>query len=64
MNLAKARKRFTHISILIAREGADSTIGGRIDVAVILAVLLYILETWVWTSSMSNTIRGFYHRAC
>ena len=64
MNLAKARKRFARISNLIAREGADSAIGGRIYVAAVLAVLLYGSETWMWTSSMLNTIRGFYHRAC
>ena len=70
MNLAKAQKRFTCISNLIAREGTDSAIGGRIYVAKVLAVLLLLLlllygsETWVWTSSMLNTIQGFHHRAC
>ena len=64
MNLTKARKRFARISTLIAREGADSAIGGRIYVAAVLAVLLYGSETWVWTSSMLNSIRGFHHRAC
>ena len=64
MNLAKARKRFARISTLIAREGADSAIGGRIYVAAVLAVLLYGSETWVWTSRMLNSIRGFHHRAC
>ena len=64
MNLAKARKRFARISTLIAREGADSAIGGRIYVAAVLAVLLYGSETWVWTSSMLNSIRSFHHRAC
>ena len=64
MNLAKARKRFARISTLIAREGADSAIGGRIYVAAVLAVLLYGSETWVWTSRMLDSIRGFHHRAC
>ena len=64
MNLAKALKRFARISNLIAREGADSASGGRIYITVVLAVLLYGLETWVWTSSMLNSIRGFHHRAC
>ena len=49
MNLAKVRKRFTRITNLIAREGADLAIGGRIYVAEVLTVLLYGLETWVWT---------------
>ena len=64
MNLVKARKRLAGIANLIAREGADSAIGGRIYVAMVLAVLLYGSETWVWTSSMLNNIRGFHHRAC
>ena len=29
MNLAKARKRLSRISVLIAREGADPVIGGK-----------------------------------
>ena len=64
MNLAKERKRFARISNLIAREGVDSAVGGRIYVAAVLAVLLYCSKTWVWTSSMVNTIRGFHYRAC
>ena len=64
MNLTKAQKRLAQISNLIAREGADSVVGGRIYVAAVLAVLLYGSESWVWTSSMLNTIRGFHHCAC
>ena len=57
-------KALARIFNLIAREGADSAIGGRIYVAAVLAVLLYGLETLVWTSSMLNSIRGFHHCAC
>ena len=64
MNLVKGQKRFACISNLIAIEGADSVVGGRIYVAAVLAVLLYGSESWVWTSSMLNTIRGFHHCAC
>ena len=64
MNLSKASKHFSHISNLIAREGADSVVGGRIYVAAVLAVLLYGSESWVWTSSMLLSIRGFHHRCC
>ena len=42
----------------------SSSIGGRIYVVVVLAVLLYGLKSWVLTSSMLNTIRGFHHYAC
>ena len=64
MNLSKARKRLSRISNLIARKGVDPVTGGKIYVAAVLAVILYGLETWVWTFSILNTIRGFYHRAC
>ena len=64
MNLSKARKHLSRLYNLIAREGADLVVGGMIYVAAILAVLLYGLESWMWTSSMLNTIQGFHHRAC
>ena len=64
MNLLNARKRFSRISSLIAREEADVVVGGRIYVAAVLAVMLYGSESWVWTNSMLNTICGFHHRCC
>ena len=63
MNLAKAQKRLSQISNLIVREGVDPAIGGNIYVAVVLAVLLYGSETWVWNSSMLHTLI-FYHHTC
>ena len=64
MNLSKARRRFSCLSNLIAREGADAVVGGKIYISAVLAVLLYGSESWVWSSSMLNTIRGFHHRVC
>ena len=64
MNFLKARKHLSQISYLITREGADPAIDGRIYVVIVLAVLSYGLETWVWTSSMLNTIRVHHHRSC
>ena len=43
INLAKVQKRLARICHFIARERADSAIGGRIYVASVLAVLLYSL---------------------
>ena len=63
MNLSKAQTRLSQISNLIAREGADPVIGGKIYVSVIIVVLIYGAETWGWTSSMLKTICGFYHCA-
>ena len=62
MNLNKARKRLHRLFCLIAREGADLVVGGKIYVAAVLAVMLYGLEYLVWTNSMLNTICGFHHR--
>ena len=45
MNLLKARKPHSRISNLIAREGADPAIGGKIYDVVVLVVLLYGSET-------------------
>ena len=52
------------LSNLILRDGVDPAIRGKINVVAFLAVLLYNSETWVWTSSMLNIIRGFHHRTC
>ena len=64
MNISKVRKPLSWLSNLIARVGADPVIGEKIYVTAILAVLLYSSESWVWTLSMLNTIRGFHHCAC
>ena len=48
---------------LIVRKGADPVIGGTIFVVVVISVLLYRSETWVWNLSMLNSIRGFCHLA-
>ena len=64
MNISKTRERFSRLSNLIVREGADVVVGGRIYVAVVLAVLLYSSKSWVWTSSMFNSIHGFHYQAC
>ena len=60
MNLANSRKRLSRISNLIIRDGSDASIGGKIYVAAVLAVLLYGLKILVRTYSMLNTIYGFY----
>ena len=54
LNLSKARKRLTRISRLLTRDGASPVVGGKFYVAAILSVLLYRLETWVWSLRMLN----------
>lgn len=61
MNLSKVRRHFSFLSYLIAREEADTVGGGRIYVTTVYVGLMYGLKSWVWTSSMLNTICGFDH---
>ena len=63
MNIVKAQKCLSRMSVFIAKEGAYPAIGGKVYVAVVLTVLLYSLESWVWTFSMFIIIHGFYHCA-
>ena len=46
MNIAKAHKRLSHLSVLISRELADPVVGGTIYVATVLVVLLFGLKFW------------------
>ena len=47
------------------REGADTCDMGRIYVAVVQAVMIYGLETWVITSHIGRVLGGFHNRvAC
>ena len=62
MNLTKAQ--CSQISNLIATEGADPAIGGKIYVAVVFLVIPYGLETWVWILSMLTSIRRFNPCTC
>ena len=64
MNLLKARKCLFHIIYLIAREGTDPNIGGKIYVTTDQALLLYGSEIWVCISSILHTIQKFHHCAC
>ena len=63
LNLAKDQKRLQHISCLITREAVDPAVGGKRYVVAVLSVLLFGSETWVWSSSILQTIRRrFHHR--
>ena len=62
-NLKKARKRLALILRLLVREGASPYVGGKFYIAAILSVLLYGLESWVWTQLMLKAVVGFHNRA-
>ena len=63
MNLTKAHKCLSQISIAIATEWADPVVGGEIYKSTVWAVLLYGSKSWVWTYSILNTVCEFYHWA-
>ena len=50
------------LSRLLGREVADSRTSGIIYVAVVQAILLYGLETWLMTSRILKFLGGFHHR--
>ena len=61
-NLAKARQRWAQVSRILVREGATPRVSGRFHKAIVQSVLLFGSETWVWTESMRQTLRGFHNR--
>ena len=46
-NLSKARKSWGRLSRILCREGADARVSGNFFKAVVQAVLLFRVETWV-----------------
>ena len=61
-NLAKARQRWARVSRILVREGATPRVSGRFYKAIVQLVLLCGSETWVWTESMRQSLRGFHNR--
>ena len=50
------------ISRVLAREGANGRVSGMFYKAVVMSVLLYGSESWVWTDPMVKTLEGFHNR--
>jgi hypothetical protein len=61
-NLARARQKWASISRILRREGANGRVSGMFYKAVVMSVLLYGSESWVWTSSMVKAVEGFHNR--
>ena len=61
-NIRKARQKWARFSKLCRAENLSPATAGRFYMAVVMAVLLYGAETWVWSDRMVKTVRGFHHR--
>ena len=61
-NLIKDWKSWMRMKRILGREGADPRISGLFLKAVVQAVLLFGLETWVLTPRMERALGSFQHR--
>ena len=61
-NLWKARSRWSQLSSILVREGADPRTSVFSYKAVLQATLLFGLETWVMNPRIGMAIGGFNHR--
>jgi len=61
-NLSRARERWRHVSRVLVRDGADAKSIGKFYVVVVMAVLLYGAESWVFTVHIRTTLAGFHNR--
>ena len=61
-NLLKARKIFGSLSRILCREGEDTRLSGKCFKAVVQAVLLFGVDTWVITPRMERALESSQHR--
>lgn len=62
-NLSRARSQWGRFSPVLTREGASPKVMGYFYQAVVQAVLLFSVESWVLTPPMLRCLEGFHHRA-
>ena len=60
-NIWKAKKRWGRLEWILGREGANPRVSGLFFKAVVKAVLLFGLETWVLTPHMGRALGNFQH---
>ena len=61
-NLGKERNSLGRLSLILRREGADPKVLGSFYKAVVQAVILFRVETWVLTPRMERALDSFQHR--
>ena len=62
-NLVKARKSWGTLLRVLSREGADKRVSGNFFKAVVQAVLLFGVETWVLTPRIERALESFLNGA-
>ena len=58
-NLGKARKSWGRLYRILSWEGADPKVSGHFYKAVVQAVVLFGVETWVLTPRMERALDSF-----
>ena len=61
-NLHKAWRRWSHLSIILGREGANPKISGCFYIAVVKDILIFGLEMWLVTPKMGRILGFFHHK--
>ena len=61
-NLRRARKRWARLMWLLERYGVDAQTSDLLYVAIVQAVMLYGLDTWVVYPRIGRTLGGFHHK--
>jgi hypothetical protein len=61
-NINRARARWTQVSRVLSRQGADPKVSGYFYKAVVQSVLLYGCETWVVSKQILVSLEGFHHQ--
>ena len=62
-NLVKAQKSWGRMSRIISQEGSDKRVSGNFFKAVVQAVLLFGVETWVLTLRIERALESFQNGA-
>ena len=61
-NIQRSQQKWVRLSWVLIREDAYARTLGRIYVAVVQAVILYGLETWVVSPCIGSVLGEFHHR--
>ena len=62
LNLQRTREKWGRMEKILGRWGADKRILGRLYTALVQVVILFGSETWVLTSRLEKSLKGFHHR--
>ena len=60
-NIHKARARWSRVSRVLARDGANPKVSAMFYKTIAQSVLLFSSETWVGNSAILGSLEGFHH---